>query len=105
MRNRIRYVPAFEAKVGMTLAEPAQDRQLSSVLPAGHTLTEENLHQLVAHQVELLCVVFEDARIAEEVASEASIMAKRVLDTFQTANLSDPLTAALFNQVLTYRSA
>lgn len=105
MRNRIKYVAAFEARAGMTLCEPAQDRQLSHVLPAGHTLTEENLQQLVVHQVELLCVVFDDTRSAEEVAHEASIMAKRVLDTFQSANLSDPLTAALFNQVLTYRSA
>ena len=105
MRNRIKYIPAFEAKVGMTLSEPAQDRQLSNILPAGHTLTEENLHQLVAHQVELLCVAFEDTRSAEDVAQEASVMAKRVLDTFETANLADPLTAALFNQVLTYRSA
>jgi hypothetical protein len=105
MRNRIKYVAAFEAKAGMTLSEPAQDRQLSNIVPAGHTLTEENLQQLVAHQVELLCIVFDDTRTAEEVANEASVMAKRVLDTFQNANLADPLTAALFNQVLTYRSA
>lgn len=105
MRHRIKYVPAFEARAGMTLSEPAQDRNLSTLLPAGHTLTEENLQQLVAHQVELLCVAFDDSRSAEEIAEEASVMAKRVLDTFQTANLSDPLTAALFNQVLTYRSA
>lgn len=105
MRNRVKYIPAFEARQGMVLAEAACDRYLRTVLPSGHQLSEENLSQLVAHQVELVCVTMRDVRTDEEVALEASTMAKQVLDAFEKADLSDPVTAALFNQVLTYRSA
>ncbi len=105
MRNRIRYLPTFEATQGMVLAEPTQDRHLRNILPTGHTLSQENLQQLIAHQVELVCITVPDVRRAEEVALEVSQVAKRVLDTFEHADLSDTVTAALFNQVLTYRSA
>ncbi len=105
MRNRIKYIPTFEATVGMVLAEAAQDRFLRNILPSGHRISEENLHQLIAHQVELICISAPDLRSDEEIASAASSSAKRVLDTFEHADLSDPVMSALFNQVLTYRSA
>lgn len=105
MRQRVKYIPTFEAAQGMVLAEAAQDRYLCNILPSGHRLSEENLTQLLAHRVELVCVTLPDLRSDEEVAGEASSSAKRVLDTFEHADLSDPVLAALFNQVLTYRSA
>ena len=89
----------------MVLAEAAQDRYLRNILPSGHCISEENLHQLIAHQVELICITTPDLRSDEEIAGAASTAAKRVLDTFDGADLSDPVMAALFNQVLTYRSA
>lgn len=105
MRHRIKYIPTFEATEGMLLAQAAQDRYLCTILPSGHRLSEENLSQLFAHQVELVCVDMPDPRSDEQIADEASLAAKNVLDTFERADLSDPVTAALFNQVLTYRSA
>ncbi|MGI9135289.1 MAG: hypothetical protein ACR2I0_15335 [Rhodoferax sp.] len=105
MRSRVRYIPVTEAHEGMVLLEPAKDPHLRTILPKGIQLTDEQLQQLQAHRVELVCVSIQDARSDEEVAADASMMAKRVLDAFESADLSDPVTAALFNQVLTYRSA
>ena len=104
-RLRTRYLTIEDAQVGMTLAEAVRDRYLRMLLPQGVTLTEENLQQLLAHHVEFICVSYSDARSPQEVAVDSAAMARRVLDIFEYADLSDPVMAALFNQVLTYRSA
>jgi hypothetical protein len=53
-------------------------------LPAGHVLTSDNLHQFLVHH---------------------ALAAHRVMQIFSGADLTDPTMAALFDQVLGYRSA
>ncbi len=104
MRTRTRYIPIEAADEGLVLGEAVQDRYRTTLLPSGATLSDENLQQMVAHQIEFVCVVQADARTDEVVADEAAAAAKNVLEIFESADLSDPVMAALFNQVLMYRS-
>lgn len=105
MRTRTHYQPIENACAGMLLAEAVKDTFQRVLLPSGSTLTEENLQQLQAHAVEFICVSHEDTRSAEEIAIQSAATARSVMDIFASADLSRPLMAALFNQVLTYRSA
>ena len=89
----------------MLLAEPVRDHYMRVLLPHGATLTDENLQQLKAHHVEFICVSYADVRTPEQIAVDAAAAAHRVLAIFETADMADPVIAALFNQVLTYRSA
>jgi len=105
MRTRTRYLPIEDAQEGMTLAEAVKDKYQRSLLPAHSVLTAENVQQLQAHEVEFVCVTFTDARSPEEIANHTAEMAHAVMDIFRDADLDQPTTAALFNQVLIYRSA
>jgi hypothetical protein len=108
MRTRQQYIPIIDAKEDMVLGAPANavsGGSMSFSLPAGHALTEENLHQLLAHHVEFIFVLMPDARTDEQVAIDAAMAARRVIKIFDTADFSDANTAALFDQVLGYRSA
>ena len=105
MRTRTLYQPIEDARVGMVLAEPAKDRYQMTLLPAGSSLTEENMAQLLAHEVELICVSMEDTRSDETIGLHAAHCAHQVLEVFEGADLSQPVLAALFNQVIIYRSA
>jgi hypothetical protein len=105
MRTRTHYIPVHDAQVGMLLAESVKDSFARSMFPMGLQLSEENLHQLLAHQIEYICVTEQDSRNDTVVADDAAHSAKDVLDIFEHADLTDPAMAALFNQVLTYRSA
>jgi hypothetical protein len=78
---------------------------MSFSLPSGHALTEENLHQLLAHHVEYIFVLKPDLRTDEQVAIDAAMAARRIIKIFDGADFSDANTATLFDQVLTYRSA
>ena len=92
----------------MLLASPASAVSGGAVnfsLPRGHRLTEDNLHQLVAHSVEFIFVADEDFRSDEQVATDTAQVAGRVLRVFEGADLSDANLAALFDQVLAYRNA
>lgn len=106
-RTRQRYIPIPEAEAGMVLYSPANavrsgSRQFS--LPAGHTLTEDNLHQLQAHHVEYIYISEPDQRSDEQVAEDTAGVAGRVLRIFGPADMEEPVTAALFEQVLAYRN-
>ncbi len=107
MRTRHRYLPIFEARAGMVLSVPARvvaHGFLRFSLPAGHALTEDNLHQLNAHHAEFIFVDEADTRPDEQVAIDAAAAAHRVMEIFDGADLGDPNMAALFDQVLGYRS-
>lgn len=104
-RTRTRYVPLEDARAGMRLAQAVLDGFDRSMLPAGVLLSEEQLHQLQAHQIEFICVESIESRPAEQIAVDAAAAARRVLEKFEHTDLTDPVTAALFNQVLIYRSA
>jgi hypothetical protein len=68
-------------------------------------LTEDNLRQLAAHHAEFIFIAEPDTRSDEEIAVDAAKAASRVMDIFAGADLADPTMAALFDQVLAYRSA
>lgn len=108
MGIRQRYLPIEEATEGMLLASEAnavRGGAHSFSLPAGHALTEQNLAQLRKHEVEFLFVQVEDTRSADQIAVDAAMAARRVISIFDGADFSDPNMAALFDQVLRFRSA
>ena len=92
----------------MVLGAPiavSQQGILRFSLPAGHTLTDDNLHQLIAHRAEFIFIVEPDHRSDEVIAEDTARAAKRTMEVFSGADLSDPHMATLFDQVLQYRSA
>ena len=108
MRTRHHYIPIVDAKEGMVLGAPANavsGGSLSFSLPSGHALTEENLHQLSAHHVEFIFVLQPDTRSDEQVAIDAALAARRIIRIIEAADFTDANMAALFDQVLAYRSA
>ncbi len=108
MRTRHHYIPVADAKAGMLLGAPANavsGGAASFSLPAGHTLTQENLHHFEAHCVEFIFVDEPDLRSDEDVAIDSARVAKRVMDIFEGADLTEPTVLALFDQVLLYRNA
>lgn len=108
MRTRPRYITLIEAEVGMTLAAPVSavhQGALQLTFPMGHPLSSDNLRQLRAHHVEFIFVTEPDIRTSEQIAIDVARAAHRVLETFATADLSNPTMMALFDQVMTYRSA
>jgi hypothetical protein len=78
--------------------------QLRFSLPATHTLTMDNLRQLAAHQAECVYVDLPDERSDQEVAIDTALAARRTMEIFSGADLANPAMAALFDQVLIYRS-
>lgn len=108
MRTRLIYIPISEAQEGMVLGAPLSvvyRGMLSLTFPDGHTLTDENLHQLSAHFAEFMCIAKPDERSDEQVAIDAAAAAGRVLQIFDGVDMSNPTMAAFFDQVLIYRSA
>jgi siroheme synthase (precorrin-2 oxidase/ferrochelatase) len=105
MQTRTHYLPIESATEGMVLAESVKDSFQRLLLPGGSTLTAENLQQLQAHTVEFICVSYEDQRSPEEIAVHSAETARSVMNIFSSADLSQPVMAALFNQILMYRSA
>jgi hypothetical protein len=105
MRTRTHYLPIEAASEGMVLADGVRDPFQRTLLAAGVLLTQENIQQLVAHQAEFICISEEEVRTDEQIASDAAEAADRVLAVFEHADLSNPVLAALFNQVSVYRSA
>ena len=108
MKTRPRYIPLIEIEAGMVLGGPVNvvhHGMLRFSLPAGHALTDGNLNQLAAHHAEFILIAEPDSRPDEQVAADAAHAAQRVLDIFAGADLTDPTMAALFDQVLIYRSA
>ena len=105
MRTRTHFLPIEDARVGMLLGEAVKDAFQRTLLPAGSVLTPENLQQLQSHQVEFIRVSLTDKRSDEEVALQTDAAARAVMAIFADADLSQPTMAALYNQVLQYRSA
>ena len=105
MPNRTHYLPIEDIREGMVLAETVRDPYQMPLLPAGSSLSAENIRQLLAHAVEFICVSYPDPRSAEEIGAQSATAAHAVMEIFASADLSDPVLFALFNQVLVYRSA
>lgn len=108
MRMRRSVIPIVQAQAGMVLSKPVgivQRGYLSLTLPAGHALTDENLHQLSACHAEFIGIELADTRSDEQVAIDAAQAAHRVMQIFEGADLSDTNMAVFFDQILAYRSA
>ena len=108
MRTRTQYIPIMAAEVGMTLAAPLKvinQGHLRFSLPVGHLLSADNLHQMRANGAEFIFVAAPDTRSDEEVAIDTAQVARRVMEVFDGADLSEPGIAALFDQILCYRNA
>jgi len=108
MRTRPRYITLAEAEPGMVLGAQAkviQQGMLRYSLPEGQILNSDNLRQLATHQVEFIFIAEPDLRADEQVAIDAAQAAHRVMEIFESAELSEPTMAMLFDQVLAYRSA
>ena len=108
MRTRTRYIPIFEAEPGMVLGESLMVSVRGIVrlsIAAGHVLTEDLLQQLLAHRTEFIYIAESDDRSDEQVAVDAAMSARRTMEIFDGADLSNPTMTTLFNQVLVYRSS
>jgi len=108
MRMRLKYLPFDAVQPGMALGEPlvlAVKDIVRFTLPAGHTLTEDNLRQMAIHKAEFVGIAFPDGRTDEDVARDAAAAAARVLQIFEGADLSSPAMLALFDRILAFRSA
>lgn len=107
MKYRKRYVPLNEVQVGMLLGAPANAVRRGAMifsLPADHALTEENIQQLAAHEVEYIYVLVPDLRDDATIAADSAASAQQTVNIFAGADLSDPTMLAFFDQVLQYRS-
>jgi hypothetical protein len=89
---------------GMVLGDTVTDKHLRPLLPAGAVLTDENLHQLLAHQVEFVCVAEPEQRTQEEIDKHVEAVKARLDTVFATADRTASHVAALYAQVLAYRS-
>lgn len=108
MRIRPHYITFIEAEAGMVLGAPVSvvnHGVLCYSLPAGHTLTSDNLRQLGVHGAEFVVIAEPDTRSDEQVAIDTAQAAHSVMGIFVGADLTDPTMSALFRQVLAYRSA
>jgi hypothetical protein len=102
---RIRYLPIERAEAGMVLGDRVSDNHLRPLLPSGAVITDENLRQMQAHQVEFVCIAVADDRSAQAIAEETELARKRLERVFIHADRRAPHVDALFDQLLMYRSA
>jgi hypothetical protein len=105
MRTRTHYLPIEDASAGMLLADAARDPFQMPLLPAGSILNAENLQQLLAHGVDFLCITVADERSDADIAVQTEEATRCVTGIFAAADLTEPVMAALFNQILLYRSS
>ncbi|MFA6119875.1 MAG: hypothetical protein WCT35_02650 [Sideroxydans sp.] len=108
MRNRTRFITIIEAEPGMTLGADVNVVNhgiLRLSLKEGAILTELDIRQLSTYQAEYIFIVEPDSRVPEQVAVDVAKVANRVMEIFSGADLTDPMLAKLFNQVILYRSA
>lgn len=108
MRTRRKYIPITEIEPGMLQGETVQVVQrglLSMVLPPGHSLTPDNVHQLNANHAEFICIDQPDERSDDQIAQDTEQAAHRVQELFKDCNLDAPTLLALFNQVMAYRTS
>lgn len=106
METRLQFLPIAEAEEGMVLGAPVvlPEHGVSNFnLPAGHTLTESNIHQMAVRHAEFVCIETPDERTPEEREAEWSINETRLRQIFRAADLEDPTMARLYQAVLAFR--
>lgn len=106
MDTRLYFLPIAEAEEGMVLGAPVvlPEQGVSNFnLPAGHALTESNIHQMAVRHAEFICIQTPDERTPEEREAEWGISEMRLQHIFRTADLNDPTMARLYQAVLAFR--
>jgi len=106
MDTRLQFLTIAEAEEGMVLGAPVvlPEHGVSNFnLPAGHTLTESNIHQMAVRHAEFVCIEIPDERTPEEREAEWGMNEMRLQQIFGAANLADPTTASLYQAVLAFR--
>lgn len=106
METRLRYLPISDVEEGMVLGAPVVpiDHGVSDFsLPAGHALTESNIHQLAVRHAEFVCVQLPGERSPEEREAEWAMNEMRLQHVFRSADLNDPTMARLYQAVLAFR--
>src|SRR5574343_802491 len=101
-----RYLPLPEVAAGMVLGAPlviAEKGVISFSLPAGHELTESNLHQMRVRRAEFVCVLEVDSRSEAERAEAWARAEARLQRIFRAADLRQPAMAGLYEAVLAFR--
>ncbi len=107
MKQRLRYLPLSDIEEGMVLGAGVMipvHGVTNFTLPAGHALTESNIHQIALRHGEFICIVEEDTRSDEAYAADLAITESRVDKIFSQADLTEPAIAGLYGAVLAYRS-
>jgi hypothetical protein len=108
LKLRYRYLPFNEVSAGMILGESlsiSNNGFLCVSLPQGHTLTQDNLHQLEVHHAKFVLIAEQDDRSESQLAFDVALATSQVKEIFSGADTSDPGTMALYKLVLEYRCA
>ncbi len=108
MTMRCRHVTLAQACAGMVLHSSVSiffHGIKRCFFPANHRLTEGNLKQLATHRIEFLVISEIETRSPEEILSDTAEATGRVKTIFAGADLAEPTMAALYTQVLAFRSA
>ncbi|MGE5472435.1 MAG: hypothetical protein ACM3X0_16695 [Bacteroidota bacterium] len=106
METRLHYLPIADAEEGMVLGAPVvlPEHGVSNFsLPAGHTLTDSNIHQMAVRHAEFICVQVPDERSPEEREAEWAVNEMRMEHIFRAADLDQPVMARLYQAVLNFR--
>lgn len=108
MKKPPKFIPLFEAQIGMRLAAPIQlirHGRLILSFAAGHELTQGSIDQLIAHGAEYIAITQPDLRTPEQKRADREAAMRRVNAIFEGAPLHDPVLGALYTQLVLYRSA
>lgn len=108
MAVRRRYLPLEEVTEGMVLGAAltiTEHGVTNFALPAGHVLTESNLHQIARRHGEFVCVAEEDPRSDEARAADLADLEARLNRIFAGLDQEQPAVAGLYQAVLQYRSS
>ena len=108
MASRLRCLPFSGVEVGMVLGASLTVPEygvVSFMLPAGHALTESNLHQMAIRHAEYVCVCQEDNRSDAEREIEWAASEQRLAEIFAMANLTQPLMSSLYDAVNRFRKS
>lgn len=107
MRTRTRFLAIDDVTPGMVLAEPAMAMDhgfMGLKFPAGLVLTQESIDQLWAHQAEYVEIEEPDARTDDSRLAESESALQDLTARFSRLDLTEPVVAALFQQLVNYRS-
>lgn len=108
MATRTRHLAPQDLQPGMALAQAltlVEHGIVTYSLPAGHVLTQENLHQLASHHAVCVRVEQQDTRTDTQREADTARQVGRLKMIFRHADLDAPESQALLQALLAHRSA